>query len=669
MNLMFIPSPSKDTKKKLTYLQRYFQPCEDATTMRTLSEDLAAKSAIFSSCSSLIAGSDPVLICFANLTARMLNAKRCMVTMVGNGASYVVAEATQSLSITPPHTCNPGDELFFGGMASVPRVGTMCELTVSMMPPDAEQDEGDGFLLEIADLALHPQFADAPFVHSWPSLRFYAGVPLRSRNGVSVGTICIMDESPRMQGLTKDQKMTLTKMGDIVMDYFETKQGDRDMKKGKVMEMGLSQFIAEGVLSGEAAEMTERRNGQLWSEGILHERRVKEMERKRKVEEKRKSYQERRFVEMMRKKNVNCGIASSSGQNLGCMEASPPIQPLRYSPEQRPSQPSSLESPPPLSRQLSYPFGFPSGDISPNVETHGDQSLVQPPRPATHNLSSTKMPRLKSNSLFSPPPSLNFHDPEKGSNKISDCSSEAEASATSPRRLSKYEQTSSFEPFFRATFSRAAELIHNSIEANVVFLDGDLEGVFASGQCDRKHNCGFAHVSTDKESEAATRAERHKSCRRRTGVLGYVTSGGSSNSRSDSGFSSCSVELLGFDVAELDETVLNKLVEQNPRGRIVAHEFAPLPDDPEAETDAVLQRFLPGYKSVIIMPLYDHSQKLFAVCFAWTCSPTKTFCGDIEGSFVNAVSNSIMAEATRLSILNGISYPLIVNGCLPFPFC
>lgn len=55
-------------------------------------------------------------------------------------------------------------------------------------------------LFEVADAALDPRFADSPVVRGGPGrrgLRFYAGMPLRLRDGHLVGTLCVLDHEPR----------------------------------------------------------------------------------------------------------------------------------------------------------------------------------------------------------------------------------------------------------------------------------------------------------------------------------------------------------------------------------------------------------------------------------------------------------------------------------------
>lgn len=55
---------------------------------------------------------------------------------------------------------------------------------------------GEG-LFEITDARADPRFADNPAVTGEPYVRFYAGLPLRSRSGYALGTLCLVDPSPR----------------------------------------------------------------------------------------------------------------------------------------------------------------------------------------------------------------------------------------------------------------------------------------------------------------------------------------------------------------------------------------------------------------------------------------------------------------------------------------
>ena len=59
--------------------------------------------------------------------------------------------------------------------------------------------------LVIPDLALDPRTTANPLVTDDPKIRFYAGAPLVTRTGHALGTLCVIDTSPRPEGLTLSQ--------------------------------------------------------------------------------------------------------------------------------------------------------------------------------------------------------------------------------------------------------------------------------------------------------------------------------------------------------------------------------------------------------------------------------------------------------------------------------
>ncbi|MFQ3229513.1 ATP-binding protein [Reinekea sp.] len=53
-------------------------------------------------------------------------------------------------------------------------------------------------LFEISDALKDSRFADNPLVTGDAQVRFYAGIPLRSRHGFAMGTLCLIDKVPRV---------------------------------------------------------------------------------------------------------------------------------------------------------------------------------------------------------------------------------------------------------------------------------------------------------------------------------------------------------------------------------------------------------------------------------------------------------------------------------------
>lgn len=86
-------------------------------------------------------------------------------------------------------------------------------------------------LFIIPDATLDARFSSNPLVISDPKIRFYAGAPLTTPDGYSLGTLCVIDKVPRE--LRQDQKQALRILARHVMLQLELRRRTRDVRSGK----------------------------------------------------------------------------------------------------------------------------------------------------------------------------------------------------------------------------------------------------------------------------------------------------------------------------------------------------------------------------------------------------------------------------------------------------
>ena len=82
----------------------------------------------------------------------------------------------------------------------------------------------------VPDTQDDPRFSCNPLVTVDGGLRFYAGAVLRTRDGVPLGTLCVLDKKPRPEGLTEQQQFMLTTMAHQVMSQIELRRALTDQE-------------------------------------------------------------------------------------------------------------------------------------------------------------------------------------------------------------------------------------------------------------------------------------------------------------------------------------------------------------------------------------------------------------------------------------------------------
>ena len=85
-------------------------------------------------------------------------------------------------------------------------------------------------VMQVPDATRDPRFADNPLVTGAPHIRFYAGAPLISREGVPLGAICVIDDQPR-DGLTAFQTRGLEILATSVMSRLDARRVAREQRR------------------------------------------------------------------------------------------------------------------------------------------------------------------------------------------------------------------------------------------------------------------------------------------------------------------------------------------------------------------------------------------------------------------------------------------------------
>ncbi|PZO38037.1 MAG: ATPase [Pseudanabaena frigida] len=79
-------------------------------------------------------------------------------------------------------------------------------------------------MLNVPDVLKDSRFADNPLVVNEPNIRFYAGVPLRTSDNFTLGTLCVIDRHPR--DLTPTQIQQLEALSRLVMSQLELRRNN-----------------------------------------------------------------------------------------------------------------------------------------------------------------------------------------------------------------------------------------------------------------------------------------------------------------------------------------------------------------------------------------------------------------------------------------------------------
>lgn len=111
--------------------------------------------------------------------------------------------------------------------------------------------------LVVEDARTDARFRDNPLVLGRPNIRFYAGAPIRTRDGFALGTLCAIDDRPRQ--LSGEQRQVLEDLAALVSREFQLREAALDSRRQAHEAQGRLDMLFERVGSGIAVVSPEGR--------------------------------------------------------------------------------------------------------------------------------------------------------------------------------------------------------------------------------------------------------------------------------------------------------------------------------------------------------------------------------------------------------------------------
>ncbi len=139
-------------------------------------------------------------------------------------------------------------------VSETPRDVAFCAHTI--LQPD---------LLLVPDSHEDPRFSDNPLVTGAPSIRFYAGMPLTTSDGLALGSLCVIDQQPRQ--LSVQQQGALRVLGNQISSQLELKRHitlqEQLIAERKEVEKSLQAEITERCWAETELESVLTQNAQV----------------------------------------------------------------------------------------------------------------------------------------------------------------------------------------------------------------------------------------------------------------------------------------------------------------------------------------------------------------------------------------------------------------------
>jgi signal transduction histidine kinase len=525
--------------------------------------------------------------------------------------------------------------------------------------------------LIVNDLTQDDKFKDRPFVTSRPSLRFYAAMPICTKAGFNIGSLCVLDDKPR-DGLSDVEIGFLGDMVITIMTHLEMGRVKDEHRRSEKMVKGLGLFVEGGSTLREW--WLEVRNDKAWlQQGSKDGAEAQSNENSRPQPDLDPKSRSKDHISATKTTGTE---AAGQFKSLDNPSRLPQPKPAVDTPAKAQAEPA-VESRPLLATQRDCD----KISTAPNL---GNRKTLSFPTPAS---STSATPAREQDAS----PIRSTGDHQRSDN-----------STPNVRTSTADLQETMLSENLKEMFSRASNIIRECIEVDgTIFLDASI-GTFGGHTGESYDRLGRSELvgGRSQESIISSSEEEHWRAPASDVVTSGVSPAGSYGSQLPKktlteekkkpcgilGFSTeekCSLE--GDEASEnyvpVAEAFLQRLLHKYPRGQVfnlgpvisstndtrytdgdvaeaesrssekILRTRKPRESAKQTEAKALLQ-MLPGARSVVLFPLWDsHRERWFAGSFAWTTRPTRVLTRAEDLSYLAAFGNSIMAEVARLDTI------------------
>ena len=119
---------------------------------------------------------------------------------------------------------------------------SVCEHTVNIPGANKASNANSDTAHEvhvINDFLENQQFCHRPYVTDGPKARFYAGAPIKTPSGASIGAYCVLDDKPHNDGITDEEVDFMKHMAALVMGHLGKLRESAEFGRGARMLQGL----------------------------------------------------------------------------------------------------------------------------------------------------------------------------------------------------------------------------------------------------------------------------------------------------------------------------------------------------------------------------------------------------------------------------------------------